>query len=400
MVQMTLLKRILQATGLDEFMGHAVAHADAQPTKKAVDDASLQPQADRHMFEPRLFVSRETTLVLSPDSASLFTLAGAKHWAYVHHDASRGGWWMSVLVGNGTHENVTIDQFFGAGDEGQHQARRALAALTREWLQLCGAKPAQVHIPARAPSPSGRRAFVVAGASVLAAGALGLAAGSSGLFASQKTAASTAATGPRIAAGAIDPAAAGLPADARFVEQFHAAVAQQVQQAQQASGAASAPMAGPDKARADLARLSDAEKKTVAGLQGIVLRQKPQMLTVLSDPLCPACRDFERQLAQLDPEVGIRIIPVAFQRGADARVSAILCSGDPAAAWKSAVVGDMPAQQPCDKGNQAVTKNNEAFIALGATATPTLIAPDGTLVTGGADSVEQLNAFVKKFAAK
>lgn len=137
-------------------------------------------------------------------------------------------------------------------------------------------------------------------------------------------------------------------------------------------------------------RLSAAEIDQVNAAATITARSAEHMLLTFSDPLCPACRDLESEVDKA-PGLGLKVVPVAFQSGSRRLVSAILCSADPAKAWERAIAGDAITTPTCKEGDDAVQANNELFASIGASATPTLMAPNGQLATGADEGPLLLN---------
>jgi thiol:disulfide interchange protein DsbC len=109
-----------------------------------------------------------------------------------------------------------------------------------------------------------------------------------------------------------------------------------------------------------------------------------RVLAMFSDPYCPACRQFERSLAQID-NVTIYVFMYPVIRPENTEHSRMVwCSNDRAKAWlelaaaPKAKVPEAPAScgDPVDK----VLKLGRS---LGVNSTPTLILANGERVTGG-----------------
>jgi protein-disulfide isomerase len=314
--------------------------------------------------------------VLSSDAVSA-RFTGQSHPTLVIRIASKPSA-MTVIV-----NDEQTERFFETKEELLIAARQ-LAGEAYAW--------ASASVPHKAPAPaSGSKTvpYVAAAAVCIVALAVLL------QFAPQERKTEAAAAAASSSSSGL--VAAPFPAvDAATLAAFQAAALQ----AQAASGGASASASGSPVAAGprEAAKLTADEAKMIEGLKGIVIRPGKQMLTVFSDPLCPACREFEKQLAEMDKNIGVRIIPVAFQPGSAEKVAAILCAADPAKAWQQAMSVAPIDAAPCDGGKKSAVENNAAFSSIQATATPTLVAPNGTLAVGGADDVRQLNTFVTSFS--
>jgi thiol:disulfide interchange protein DsbC len=118
-----------------------------------------------------------------------------------------------------------------------------------------------------------------------------------------------------------------------------------------------------------------------------------RVLAMFSDPYCPACRQFEQTLQQLnDVTIYVFMFPVIRPELAD-QSKAVWCSPDRAKAWiDMALRGKPPAAKPgCAN---PVEKNLELGKSLGINSTPTLVFANGERVAGGlriADLTEILN---------
>jgi thiol:disulfide interchange protein DsbC len=109
-----------------------------------------------------------------------------------------------------------------------------------------------------------------------------------------------------------------------------------------------------------------------------------RVLAMFSDPYCPACRNFERVLAQLDDiTIYVFMYPVIRPENAD-HSRAVWCSPDRAKAWLElaaaprARVPDAPAScaNPVDKVLEVGRK-------LAVNSTPTLFFANGERMAGG-----------------
>ena len=119
-----------------------------------------------------------------------------------------------------------------------------------------------------------------------------------------------------------------------------------------------------------------------------------RVLAMFSDPYCPACRQFEQTLQQLnDVTIYVFMFPVIRPELAE-QSKAVWCSPDRSKAWIDVALRGRP---PTAKPNCAnpVEKNVELGKSLGVNSTPTLIFSNGERVAGGlriADLTELLNS--------
>jgi len=110
-------------------------------------------------------------------------------------------------------------------------------------------------------------------------------------------------------------------------------------------------------------------------------------LAIFTDPECPYCRTFEKELAQLK---GVKVysflFPLSFHKHAKRWSSAIWCSKD-----RHKMLTDIMLNKADPKAGSCDTPIDE-IIALGKTlgisGTPTLIAGDGRLTSGGKSAAE------------
>ena len=107
-----------------------------------------------------------------------------------------------------------------------------------------------------------------------------------------------------------------------------------------------------------------------------------RVFAMFSDPFCPACRQFEKTLQQVnDVTIYVFMFPVIRPELADAS-KAVWCSPDRAQAWIDvALRGKGPTAKP-DCANP-VQKNVELGKTLGVNSTPTLVFSNGERVAGG-----------------
>ncbi len=114
----------------------------------------------------------------------------------------------------------------------------------------------------------------------------------------------------------------------------------------------------------------------------IVLQEgEGREVVVFSDPLCPYCAQLERRL--LAGELAgytVRLILVAFLPGSEQAVAGVLCSPDPASAYREAVLAG--AQHPADCRPPAAAVHQRLAAQLGVQATPSLLGPAGYLHAG------------------
>ncbi|HUQ73420.1 MAG TPA: DsbC family protein [Burkholderiales bacterium] len=119
-----------------------------------------------------------------------------------------------------------------------------------------------------------------------------------------------------------------------------------------------------------------------------------RVLAMFSDPFCPACRQFEQTLQQLnDVTIYVFMFPVIRPELADQSKS-VWCSPDRGKAWIDlALRGKSPTAKPAC--SNPVEKNVELGKSLGVNSTPTLVFANGERVAGGlrpADLAELLNS--------
>jgi thiol:disulfide interchange protein DsbC len=118
-----------------------------------------------------------------------------------------------------------------------------------------------------------------------------------------------------------------------------------------------------------------------------------RVLAMFSDPYCPACRQFERTLAQVDDvTIYVFMYPVIQPKNAD-HSRAVWCSADRAKAWLELAAGQRPKvpEAPPSCPNP-VDKVVEAGHKLGVNSTPTLFLANGERLSGGlaADDLKAL----------
>src|SRR6266850_2004841 len=109
-----------------------------------------------------------------------------------------------------------------------------------------------------------------------------------------------------------------------------------------------------------------------------------RVVAMFSDPYCPACRQFERSLAQID-NVTIYVFMYPVIRPENAEHSRMVwCSPDRAKAWLELAAAPRPkvpeAGASCGDPVDKVLKLGRS---LGVSSTPTLILANGERITGG-----------------
>ena len=109
-----------------------------------------------------------------------------------------------------------------------------------------------------------------------------------------------------------------------------------------------------------------------------------RVLAMFSDPYCPACRQFERALAQIDDiTIYVFMYPVIRPENAD-HSRAVWCSPDRAKAWLELAAA--PRAKVPEAGARCanpVDKVLDAGRKLGVNSTPTLFLANGERFSGG-----------------
>jgi thiol:disulfide interchange protein DsbC len=109
-----------------------------------------------------------------------------------------------------------------------------------------------------------------------------------------------------------------------------------------------------------------------------------RVLAMFSDPYCPACRNFERVLAQMDDiTIYVFMYPVIRPENAD-HSRAVWCSPDRAKAWLDLAAAPRPKvpDAPASCTNP-VDRLLEVGQKLGVNSTPTLFFANGERMAGG-----------------
>jgi thiol:disulfide interchange protein DsbC len=109
-----------------------------------------------------------------------------------------------------------------------------------------------------------------------------------------------------------------------------------------------------------------------------------RVMAMFSDPYCPACRQFEKTLQQIDNiTIYVFMYPVIRPENAD-HSRAVWCSPDRAKAWLELAAAPRPkvpdAAPSCDNPVDKVLRLGEG---LGVSSTPTLVFANGERVSGG-----------------
>ena len=119
-----------------------------------------------------------------------------------------------------------------------------------------------------------------------------------------------------------------------------------------------------------------------------------RVMAMFSDPYCPACKQFEQTLQQIDDiTIYVFMFPVIRPELAE-QSKAVWCSPDRAKAWLDVALRGKPPPAKANCANP-VEKNVELGRSLGVNSTPTLVLGNGERVTGGlsrADLVDVLDA--------
>ena len=118
-----------------------------------------------------------------------------------------------------------------------------------------------------------------------------------------------------------------------------------------------------------------------------------RVLAMFSDPYCPACRQFERNLAKIDDiTVYVFMYPVIRPENAD-HSKAVWCSADRAKAWLELAAAPQPKIPQASPGcAHPVDKVLDIGRKLGVNSTPTLFFTNGERLSGGlgADDLKEL----------
>jgi thiol:disulfide interchange protein DsbC len=155
------------------------------------------------------------------------------------------------------------------------------------------------------------------------------------------------------------------------------------------------------ESRVDLTQLSLGQEpvKTVAWdalplSDAIVFGKGAKKLAVFSDPECPYCKRIENELSQLnDVTVYVFPYPIAQLHPAAAGIAqAIWCAPDRSQAWRTYLTtADLPPAASGKDCQHPIDRNVALAERLGIHATPTLIAEDGRMVSGGSSAQDIRN---------
>jgi thiol:disulfide interchange protein DsbC len=129
----------------------------------------------------------------------------------------------------------------------------------------------------------------------------------------------------------------------------------------------------------------DAAVKTVRG-------NGKRTLAIFSDPNCPYCKRFEKDLAKVDDVTIYTFLYPILSQDSHEKSKAVWCSADRSKAWSELMLnGTVPTAARCDT---PIDRNLELGRKYRVTGTPTLVFANGERVPG-AISAEQVE---KQFA--
>jgi len=118
-----------------------------------------------------------------------------------------------------------------------------------------------------------------------------------------------------------------------------------------------------------------------------------RVLAMFSDPYCPACRQFERALAEVDDiTIYVFMYPVIRPENVD-HSKAVWCSPDRAKAWLELAAAQRPkVPEAGARCANPIDKVLDAGRRLGVNSTPTLFLANGERLSGGlaADDLRDL----------
>jgi thiol:disulfide interchange protein DsbC len=109
-----------------------------------------------------------------------------------------------------------------------------------------------------------------------------------------------------------------------------------------------------------------------------------RVLAMFSDPYCPACRQFERSLAQIDNvTIYVFMYPVIRPENVD-HSRMVWCSADRAKAWLELAAAPKPKVPNAPKNcGDPVDKVLKLGRSLAVNSTPTLVLANGERLSGG-----------------
>lgn len=129
----------------------------------------------------------------------------------------------------------------------------------------------------------------------------------------------------------------------------------------------------------------DAAVKTVRG-------NGKRTLAVFSDPNCPYCKRFEKDLAKVDDVTIYTFLYPILSQDSHEKTKAVWCSADKSKAWSDLMLnGTVPAAARCDT---PIEKTLELGRKYRVSGTPTLVFANGERVPGAisAEQIEKLLA--------
>jgi thiol:disulfide interchange protein DsbC len=114
-----------------------------------------------------------------------------------------------------------------------------------------------------------------------------------------------------------------------------------------------------------------------------------RVLAMFSDPYCPACRQFERSLAQMDNiTIYVFMYPVIRPENID-HSRMVWCAPDRAKAWLELAAAPKPKLPDAAPGcGDPVDKVLQLGRSLGVNSTPTLILANGERLSGGLSAAD------------
>jgi thiol:disulfide interchange protein DsbC len=143
---------------------------------------------------------------------------------------------------------------------------------------------------------------------------------------------------------------------------------------------------GRDLTREKMQKLSAIDFKKLPLDQAVKIQRGngKRVLAMFSDPYCPACRQFERSLAQInDVTIYVFMYPVIRPENID-HSRAVWCSADKARAWLELAAAATPKVPPmparCDNPVDKVLALGKT---LGVNSTPTVYLVSGEKLSGG-----------------
>ena len=120
-----------------------------------------------------------------------------------------------------------------------------------------------------------------------------------------------------------------------------------------------------------------------------------RVMAMFSDPYCPACRQFEQTLQQVDDiTIYVFMFPVIRPELAE-QSKAVWCSPDRSKAWLDVALRAKPPTAKPSCANP-VEKNVELGRSLGVNSTPTLVLANGERITGGLSKADLLDVLDAK----